>query len=79
MEKAKKTLTPVTRDALFVLTKDTIGIISGIYALGFHYHTLDKKGNCIAGQQYMLKTDFTQPLLPQSRQQLRGEHHESTD
>lgn len=32
--------------------------ISGVYALGFHYHTLDSKGNCIKSQQYMLKADF---------------------
>jgi hypothetical protein len=42
----------------FPLGKNTFGKISGVYALGFHYHTVDAEGNCIKGEQYMLKADF---------------------
>ena len=47
----------------FRLTSETVGVISEIHALGIHYHTLDNKGNCIKGMQYILKSDFNFPLI----------------
>ncbi len=42
----------------FTLNCGNIGKVTGLYALGFHYHTMDKIGNCIKGQQYMLKSEL---------------------
>ena len=42
----------------FLLDCGNHGKITGLYALGFHYHTIDSEGNCIKGQQYMLKTEL---------------------
>lgn len=43
---------------LFLLGDSCYGKISGLYAQGFHYHTLDFDGNCIRGWQYVLKSNF---------------------
>jgi hypothetical protein len=43
---------------IFRIEEKKIGYISGLYAKGFHYHTLNERGKCIEGQQYMLKVDF---------------------
>jgi len=44
--------------ALFYIAPGQHGKITGLYALGFHYHTIDDEGNCIEGQQYMLRAEF---------------------
>jgi hypothetical protein len=44
----------------FSLKDGNHGKITGLYSLGFHYHTYNSNGDCIKGQQYMLKTDLEQ-------------------
>lgn len=39
----------------FHLTDKTYGKITEVFADGFHYHTMNLRGDCIKGQQYMLK------------------------
>ena len=34
--------------------------VSQVHALGFHYHTLNVKGDCIKGEEYMLKSKLEQ-------------------
>jgi hypothetical protein len=43
---------------LFLLKYEGFGKITGLYAKGMHYHTLDFSGNCIKGQQYISKSNF---------------------
>jgi len=50
--------TDFTLGQLFLLKHDGFGKITGLYAEGMHYHTLDFSGNCIKGQQYVLKSNF---------------------
>ena len=40
----------------FMLPGGNHGVVTEIFAQGFHYHTYDKSGNVIHGQRYMLKT-----------------------
>ena len=35
------------------------GVVTEVFAEGFHYHTYDKMGNVVRGQQYMLKTNLS--------------------
>lgn len=32
--------------------------VSQCYSKGFHYHTLDAKGNCIIGERYMTHKEY---------------------
>ena len=43
---------------LFELEDGNFGKITEMFSQGFHYHTMDREGNCVKGQQYMLKSDF---------------------
>jgi hypothetical protein len=43
---------------MFQLKDDLQGKITEAFSQGFNYHTLDKKGNCVKVQQYMLNVDF---------------------
>lgn len=45
-------------DTEFNLPSGNKAKITEVFAKGFHYHTYDKQGNCIKGQQYMLKAQF---------------------
>ena len=44
----------------FTLPNGNHGVITEIFALGFNYHTYNKDGDIIKGQQYMLKSEFNQ-------------------
>ena len=48
----------IKRGFKFDLEDGNYGKISSVYALGFHYHTIDSGGNCIKGEQYILKSEF---------------------
>jgi hypothetical protein len=43
----------------FELENGNIAKVSGVYSKGFHYHTLNADGDCIAGEQYMLHSANT--------------------
>lgn len=51
----------------FKLSDEHVGKITDVSAQGFKYHTFDKAGTCVKGQQYMLKSDFNcEPTEPPS-------------
>ena len=43
---------------IFSITSAAYGKITEVFAYGFNYHTMDAKGNCIKGQQYITKLAF---------------------
>jgi hypothetical protein len=47
-------------DQKFALDGECYGKITEVFSQGFHFHTIDKDGNCIKGQQYKLKSEFNQ-------------------
>jgi hypothetical protein len=47
---------------LFELSEKATGKVTEVFANGFNYHTLDRSGNCIKGQQYALKSDFNHKI-----------------
>ena len=42
----------------FMLPDGNHGVITEMFAQGFNYHTYNKDGDVVKGQQYMLKSDF---------------------
>ena len=42
----------------FILKDGNTGKVTEVFSQGFNYHTLDKLGHCIKGQQYILKYNF---------------------
>jgi hypothetical protein len=42
----------------FALPEGNNGVITEMFAQGFNYHTYNKDGDVVKGQQYMLKSDF---------------------
>lgn len=50
-------------DKIFRIDETTFGEISECFSQGINYHTLDKEGNCIKGQQYVLRSDFNFTII----------------
>lgn len=42
----------------FKLTCGNVAAVTGVYAIGFHYHNLDKNGDCIVSERYMTHNNY---------------------
>ncbi len=40
------------------LIKEGVAKVSGVYANGFHYHTLNQNGDCIIKERYCLHSEY---------------------
>lgn len=48
---------------MFNISEGVFGKITEEFSQGFNFHTVDGEGNCLVGQEYILKSNFNDGYL----------------